>query len=76
MWLQGVFGCGVIEIGMACACRQDSAHFKNEQRKQASVDERISRLKENAAKLSKMDLDAHERWVSFLFPGFQRSSSN
>ena len=43
-------------------CAQDSAHFKNEQRKQAQTDERIKRLQEKAAALSPAELAAHQRY--------------
>lgn len=37
---------------------KDSAHFKNEQRKQAAVDEKIKRMKDQAARLSPAVLEA------------------
>ena len=40
-----------------------SAHFKNEQRKQAQIDVRIARMKEQATRLSAAQLLAHTRWT-------------
>jgi hypothetical protein len=40
---------------------QDSAHFQNEQRKMAQVDERIAKMKEQARRLSTAELAAHTR---------------
>uniref|UniRef100_A0A383WPR7 DNA polymerase kappa n=1 Tax=Tetradesmus obliquus TaxID=3088 RepID=A0A383WPR7_TETOB len=40
---------------------KDSAHFKNEQRKQAQVDVRIAQLKARAASLSQAELAAHQK---------------
>ncbi|KIY92783.1 DNA polymerase kappa subunit [Monoraphidium neglectum] len=42
---------------------KDSAHFKNEQRKQAAVDEKIARLRQRAAALGPAELAAHTRAV-------------
>ncbi|KAF6260719.1 hypothetical protein COO60DRAFT_856036 [Scenedesmus sp. NREL 46B-D3] len=40
---------------------KDSAHFKNEQRKQAQVDARIAQLKAKAASISQAELAAHQK---------------
>jgi hypothetical protein len=40
---------------------KDSAHFKNEQRKQALVDAKIQQLQAQAAALSPSDLTVHQR---------------
>jgi hypothetical protein len=40
---------------------QDSAHFKNEQRKQAQVDARIAQLKARAASIPQAELAAHQK---------------
>ena len=42
---------------------QNSAHFKNEQRKQAQTDERIARLKQHAAAIPPMQLAAYLRYA-------------
>lgn len=42
---------------------QDSAHFKNEQRKQTQTEERIARLKKQAAALTQGQLAGHSRRV-------------
>ena len=41
--------------------RQDSAHFKNEQRKQAAVDQKIAQLRARAARLPASELAARAR---------------
>ncbi len=45
---------------------EDSAHFKNEQRKQAQTEERIARLKKQAAGLTQGQLAGHQRCVVYL----------
>jgi hypothetical protein len=40
---------------------QNSAHFRNEQRKQAQTEERIARLQRQAAALSPGQLAGHQR---------------
>jgi hypothetical protein len=40
---------------------KDSAHFKNEQRKQAQVEAKIMALQERAARLSAVELSKHQR---------------
>jgi hypothetical protein len=40
---------------------KDSAHFANEQRKQAQTDARIARLRAQAGQLSAAQLAAHQR---------------
>jgi hypothetical protein len=40
---------------------QNSAHFANEQRKQAQTDARIARLKAQAAQLTPAQLAAHQK---------------
>lgn len=42
---------------------QDSAHFKNEARKQAAVSEKIARLQAKASALSAAELAGHTRAV-------------
>lgn len=49
---------------LSSCCMQDSAHFANEQRKQAQTDARIARLKAQAAQLSPAQLAAYQRWVN------------
>ncbi len=39
-----------------CTSLQDSAHFKNEQRKQAQVDAKIAKLKQQASELTQAEL--------------------
>lgn len=40
---------------------QDSAHFKNEQRKQAQIDAKIAQLKAKAAAFSPAELAGYEK---------------
>jgi hypothetical protein len=40
---------------------QNSAHFKNEQRKQAATEERITRMREQARHLSPAELAGHTK---------------
>jgi hypothetical protein len=40
---------------------QNSAHFANEQRKQAQTDARIAHLKAQAAQLTPVQLAAHQK---------------
>lgn len=47
---------------------QDSPHFKNEARKQAATEERIQRLKQQAAALSPAELAAHSKCAPTLAP--------
>ena len=44
-----------------CTCMQDSAHFKNEQRKQAQVDHKIAQLQAQAAALLPSHLSSHQQ---------------
>jgi hypothetical protein len=46
---------------LAVLCLQNSAHFANEQRKQAQTDARIARLKAQAAQLTPAQLAAYQK---------------
>ncbi len=57
-----------------CFDMQNSAHFRNEQRKQAQTEERIARLKRQGAALTQDQLAGHQRCACSLL--LSRSSSN
>ena len=46
---------------------QDSAHFQNEQRKMAQVEERIARMREQATRLTAAELATHTRQDGRMF---------
>ena len=48
---------------------KDSAHFKNEQRKQAQVEERVAAMRAKAARISAAELAAHQRCAGSGFWG-------
>ena len=65
-------------LSHACSCTwpqvvydmsKDSAHFKNEQRKQAQVEEKVAAMRAKAARITAAELAAHQRCVGLGFWG-------
>ena len=47
-----------------CCALQDSPHFRNEARKQAATEQKVARMKQQAAQLSPAELSTREKCVS------------